>query len=80
MQASTAFRFLSLVITFLVVAKLFAASFMCLTKYNIICILAREIKQRLAGFEDVILIQNGVEVTHEPQYVGFNEQCLNGPA
>jgi len=30
--------------------------------------------------EDVILIQNGVEVTHEPQYVGFNEQWLNGPA
>ena len=37
-------------------------------------------KHRLAGFEDVILIQNGVEVTHEPQYVGFNEQWLNGPA
>jgi len=26
----------------------------------------------------VILIQNGVEVTHEPQHVGFNEQWLNG--
>jgi len=47
---------------------------MWLTKYNKICILAREKKHRLAGFEDVILIQYGVEVTHEPQYVGFNEQ------
>jgi len=28
----------------------------------------------------MILIQNGVEVTREPQHVGFNEQCLNGPA
>jgi len=28
----------------------------------------------------MILIQNGVEVTHEPQDVGFNEQWLNGPA
>jgi len=27
----------------------------------------------------VILTQNGVELTHEPQYVGFNEQWLNGP-
>jgi len=25
------------------------------------------------------LIQNGVEVIHEPQHVGFNEQWLNGP-
>jgi len=30
--------------------------------------------------EGVILIQNGVEVTHKPQHVGFNEQWLNGPA
>jgi len=28
--------------------------------------------------EGVILIQNGVEVTHEP-HVGFNEQWINGP-
>ena len=30
--------------------------------------------------EDVILIQNGVEATHELQDVGFNEQWLIGPA
>jgi len=42
---------------------------------------SRRKKHRLAGFsEDVILIQNDVEVTHEPQHVGFNEQWLNGPA
>jgi len=52
---------------------------MWLTQYNIICILAGEKKHRLAGLEDVILIQNGVEVTHEPQYVGFNKQWLNSP-
>jgi len=30
--------------------------------------------------EGVILIENGVDVTHEPQHVEFNEQWLNGPA
>jgi len=53
---------------------------MWLTKYNMICILAREKKHWLGGFEDVILIPNDVEVTHEPQYVVFNEKWLNDPA
>jgi len=30
--------------------------------------------------ESVILLQDGVEVTHEPQDVGLNEQWLIGPA
>jgi len=39
---------------------------------------SRRKKHRLACLsEDVILIQNGVEVTREPQDVEFNEQWLN---
>jgi len=46
-----------------------------------IWILAGEKEHRPPGLtEDVILIQSGVEVTHESQHVGFNEQWLSGPA
>jgi len=45
------------------------------------CILAGEKSIDCPGLsEDVILIQIGAEVTHEPQHVGFNEQWLNSAA